>query len=194
MSILFSKLITTVTYASIIPIVLALIRFITLLRSSKIEKLFFSQEKNLFIQFSNILLISIPISIVGGWLLKVMVPLEDNQLTSAEIFLVYYLVSFIASFILVFQFYMTIFSDYLGRYSYYIEHKEHGPMFLIKSTKKDEVLLYQKKRLDFTEGENGIIYMKIEELKKDYMIFQEVEISSIEKFAEWVMSKKKKDI
>lgn len=150
-----------------ITVITILLRGVNSLLSSNIEKIFFSMEKNIFIRFSHIIIISIVLSIL-------FVPIVSYLFTWPETIdlsglIVFYLVCFSYSFPSTFIIYHLILPDYLGNYAYFIDHEDHGKLYIIKSMNKKEILLYTHPRLN--EGSNNpendfsVILLK-EDIKK----------------------------
>lgn len=173
MNISISQLIPILTTGIVMTTVTAIISFITMLNSSKIEKIFFTTEKRLAIQISNVALVSIPIALFSVWVYTLFKPLKEvDPEHQLELFIAYFLVFYITSVFFVGYLYGAFFSDLLGRYAFYIEHDFEGKMYVVKSMNKKEVILYNKPRL-YNTLENSKYYIITREELKEYTIFQE---------------------
>jgi hypothetical protein len=170
-----NKLFPAIQWVSLLGIATVLLRYVALLKSSRIEHLFYKTEKILFIQISRVLLITIPISLYVTEILLNLVPPYEAQMNGnqLEIYLAYFLVGYLITFFLALQIYMGFFSDYLGRFAYYIDHAEFGKLYILKTISKNEVLLYSQPRDYFIQGQNLSYIMKFDEVKQ-HQIYQEL--------------------
>ncbi|PFV05730.1 hypothetical protein COL10_24025 [Bacillus cereus] len=150
-----------------ITVITILLRGVNSLLSSNVEKIFFSMEKNILIRFSHIIIISIVLSILFMPIIGYLFTWPDTINLSDLI--VFYLVCFTYTFPITFIIYHLILPDYLGNYAYFIEHENHGRLYIIKSMNKKEILLYTHPRL--TKGSNepdkdfSVVLLK-EDIKK----------------------------
>lgn len=174
MTINLQQLLPAITISSIIAIGSIVLRFLVLVRSSKIERIFYTSEKNLLIQISQVSIISVPFSLLLTEVLQFFIPYEGNYTVQQknELYLAYLVVSYFASLVFVGQIYTALFSDFLGKYSFYIEHGELGKMYIVKSMNKKEVILFEGPRIYFHKDDSKSLIITKDELKQ-HVIFQE---------------------
>lgn len=142
--------------------------------SSKLEKLLYTKEKILMTQIFQVLLISIPISVLIAQLLEHFAPINTSEVDNeSTFFLVYLAVGYVSSVFFVLPIYFGIFSDFLGKNSYYIEHEIHGKMYIVKAMNKKELILFKNRRLHITDNLPKTVIISRDELTK-YPILLEI--------------------
>lgn len=166
------SLLPVASIASLLPLGLALLKFIVMLNTSPVEKIFHTNEKNLFIKISKVFLWALPVACIGGYLLELFIPISGNDEDAILMQLAYYAVAYFFSLIIVMQINAFFFSDIFGKYSYSIEHTDHGKMYIAKPMNKDEVILSTNDRIYKDQNNPSIVVITKEELKT-YKIKQE---------------------
>lgn len=148
----------------IISTSLIILKGVNLLFTSNVEKIFFSMEKNIFIRFSQVTIMSMLLVFPLAPILRPLFQLPE--VIDWEILASYYIVCFPFSFFITFIIYHLLLPDYLGNYAYFIKHETHGKLYIIKSINRNEILLYSHPRL--TEGaETPELNISIILLKED---------------------------
>ncbi|PEK65718.1 hypothetical protein [Bacillus wiedmannii] len=156
-----------------------LFKGIALLQTSNVEKIFFSIEKNIFIRFSHITIISLsltfPLADLFRFVLQIPIQLDKNFLIA------YFVMCFMFTFLITLQLYLIFFPDYLGKFAYYINHEEHGKLYIIKTINRKEILLYSHPRLylgDATSDTNKSLILLKEDIKKKAIYREDYNISN----------------
>lgn len=154
------------------------LKIISMVSSSKLEKLLYTKEKILMTQIFQVLLISIPISLLIAQLLEHFTPISKSEINNeSTILLIYLAVGYFFSVFFVLPIYFGIFSDFLGKSSYYIEHEIHGKMYIVKAMNKKELMLFENRRLYINNNSPKTVIIARDELK-EYPILLEIQTSN----------------
>lgn len=187
---LFQQILKLCGFASIIPAGIAIFKLVSLLKATPIEKIFYTSEKNVFIRFCYILISNIPFTLLMFWYMSTHLneDMTETNLPKMTIILIYFIGSYLVCLIVTFSIFYSFKEKYLGRYSFYIEHKELGKMYVIKSVNKKEVLLSEIQDINSYSEIAKILIMSKEELKT-FAIFQTQEIPFIVKLFRRIFNK-----
>ncbi|TBX90831.1 hypothetical protein E0M29_09780 [Bacillus cereus] len=157
----------------VVSIIFIIFKGMALLQTSNVEKIFFSFEKNIFIRFSHVVIISIPITFLFSALLShfLHIPLQQEK----NFLIAYFTICFMFIFAITLQLYLIFFPDYLGKFAYYIEHEKYGKLYIIKSINRKEVLLYSHPRLykDVGNSQHNKSLILEKEFIKKQLIYRE---------------------
>ncbi|PHA58728.1 hypothetical protein COF07_10325 [Bacillus wiedmannii] len=167
---------------------LFLLKTCTIIKASSIEKLFFNQEKVLFIQILHVIIFAIfitPITILYFYIFS------DRQLNISDIndIIGFIIVSLLVSTVVVLEIYVPYLSDPLGKDAYYIKLNDGTKVYLIKSLNKLEILGYSHprlKRIDKNNSNKNQTRILEKEYVKNTVIFRErYKDSLLEKIKNW---------
>lgn len=156
-------------------VIMLILSAIVILNSSKVERIFFSQQKNLIIQLLHIVLTAFFFTLLyiqgAEWITgESVINAKDIKHSLIIIAISYLFISIIVG-----QFYYILNSYYLGRDTYYIIDPKHGKLYLIKSINSKEVLLFNHPRLserDYEDPTNNIFVFRSKESIKEGEIYQ----------------------
>ncbi|HDR8188339.1 TPA: hypothetical protein QC285_005399 [Bacillus cereus] len=157
----------------IISTSLIILKGVNLLFTSNVEKIYFSMEKNIFIRFSHITILSILLVFPLSPILRPLFELPD--IINWEVFAGFLIACFPFSFFITYIIYHLLLPDYLGNFAYFIKHETYGKLYIIKSINRKEILLYSHPRL--TEGrgtsENDFSIILLKDDVKKMVIYRE---------------------
>ncbi|PGL49020.1 hypothetical protein [Bacillus thuringiensis] len=178
--------------ATIGAIILLTLKALVLVSTPKIEKLFFTAEKNLFIRLLHVTIISLFLTAISVNVFEKYISLPNPELRKDVNFIAaYFLVCFIFTWIIVAQVYFSTFADYLGKESFYIEHEKHGKMYIIRLTNKNEVILYSQPRLYMKSKDvnRKIIILPIDDVKKEPILVESFGGNTLKNIYEYLKNK-----
>ncbi|ABY44793.1 hypothetical protein [Bacillus mycoides] len=153
-----------------VAVVSLILKTWVMIKASELERIFFSQEKNLMINLVRLIFIAIILTPLSIWYLSYGSNISINNVRNEEIIFLL-IMSLLLSIFAAFQLVYPFFSDPLGKDAYYIVLPDQTKAYLIKSLNRNEILAYTHPRFEEinrdknTPEKNQIIILKKDDVK-----------------------------